>query len=70
MIYSRYGTRTIMYYRGLIQIYPIYVVILWFFTMANSAVPGTSGFIGEFMSLYGIFTSNPWIGFWSSLSII
>ena len=69
-IYSRYHTRTIIYYRGLVQIYPIYVLILWFFTMANSAVPGTSGFTGEFLSLFGIFTQNPWIAFWSSLSII
>ena len=38
--------------------------------MANSAVPGTSGFTGEFLSLFGIFTQNPWIAFWSSLSII
>ena len=70
VIYDRYHTRTQLYYRGLALLYPIYVSFLLFFSMANSGFPLTSGFIGEFLSLLGIFISNPFIGFIASLSIV
>ena len=39
---------------------PIYAVIFMVFTMANVGLPGTSGFVGEFLTLMGAFKANPW----------
>nr|YP_009659061.1 NADH dehydrogenase subunit 4 [Chytriomyces confervae]QCQ69059.1 NADH dehydrogenase subunit 4 [Chytriomyces confervae] len=70
VIYDRYHTRNIMYYRGLVQAYPIYVLLLLVFSMANSAVPGTSGFAGEFLSLLGAFNLNPFVAILAALSVV
>jgi NADH-quinone oxidoreductase subunit M len=70
VVYDRFHTRTLLYFRGLALLYPLYVSFLLFFSIANSGFPLTSGFIGEFLSLLGIFISNPFIGFVASLSIV
>lgn len=70
VLYDRYHTRTIKYYRGITQIMPLFSIFFLFFTLANIAVPGTSGFICEFLTFLAAFNSNPFIGLFSSMAII
>jgi NADH-quinone oxidoreductase subunit M len=55
IIYDRMHTREIAAYGGLVNRMPIYALVFMVFTMANVGLPGTSGFIGEFMTLIGTF---------------
>ncbi len=61
VIYDRMHTRDIDAYGGLVNRMPAYALIFMFFTMANVGLPGTSGFIGEFLTLMGIFQANTWV---------
>ncbi|MCE5972972.1 NADH-quinone oxidoreductase subunit M [Sinirhodobacter sp. WL0062] len=61
VIYDRMHTREIDAYGGLVNRMPAYALIFMFFTMANVGLPGTSGFIGEFLTLMGIFKVNTWV---------
>ncbi len=61
VIYDRMHTRDIDAYGGLVNRMPAYALIFMLFTMANVGLPGTSGFIGEFLTLMGIFQVNTWI---------
>jgi len=58
VIYDRMHTREIDAYGGLVNRMPAYALIFMLFTMANVGLPGTSGFIGEFLTLMGIFQVN------------
>lgn len=70
VLYDRYHTRTIKYYRGLVQIMPLFSIFFLCFTLANIAVPGTSGFICEFLTFLAAFNQNPFIGIFASLAIV
>jgi NADH-quinone oxidoreductase subunit M len=61
VIYDRMHTREIDAYGGLVSRMPTYALIFMFFTMANVGLPGTSGFVGEFLTLMGIFQVNTWV---------
>ena len=61
VIYDRMHTRDISAYGGLVNRMPAYALIFMFFTMANVGLPGTSGFVGEFLTLMGMFQYNTWI---------
>ncbi|MCX8508428.1 MAG: NADH-quinone oxidoreductase subunit M, partial [Rhodobacteraceae bacterium] len=61
VIYDRMHTREIDAYGGLVNRMPAYAMIFMFFTMANVGLPGTSGFVGEFLTLMGIFQVNSWV---------
>jgi NADH-quinone oxidoreductase subunit M len=61
VIYDRMHTRDIDAYGGLVNRMPAYALIFMLFTMANVGLPGTSGFIGEFLTLMGIFQVNTWV---------
>ncbi|HEY9022010.1 MAG TPA: NADH-quinone oxidoreductase subunit M [Paracoccaceae bacterium] len=61
VIYDRMHTREIDAYGGLVNRMPAYALIFLFFTMANVGLPGTSGFVGEFLTLMGIFQVNTWV---------
>ena len=61
VIYDRMHTREIDAYGGLVNRMPAYALIFMLFTMANVGLPGTSGFIGEFLTLVGIFQVNTWV---------
>ncbi|QTN35850.1 NADH-quinone oxidoreductase subunit M [Cognatishimia activa] len=61
VIYDRMHTREIDAYGGLVNRMPAYALIFMFFTMANVGLPGTSGFVGEFLTLMGAFQKNTWI---------
>ncbi len=70
VIYDRMHTREIDAYGGLVNRMPAYALIFMFFTMANIGLPGTSGFIGEFLTLMGIFQVNTVIAFVAALGVI
>ncbi len=61
VIYDRMHTRDIDAYGGLVNRMPAYALVFMFFTMANVGLPGTSGFVGEFLVLMGIFQVNTWV---------
>src|SRR5205823_6557435 len=58
VIYDRMHTREISAYGGLVNRMPLYAAVFMVFTLANVGLPGTSGFIGEFLSLVGTFKIN------------
>ena len=70
LLYERHHSRIIKYYRGLAITMPIYSTIFVILTLANIGVPLTSNFIGEFLSLYGIFEKNYWLGVLGSLGMV
>ena len=49
---------------------PAYALVFMFFTMANVGLPGTSGFVGEFLTLMGIFQVNTWVAFVATSGVI
>jgi proton-translocating NADH-quinone oxidoreductase chain M len=58
ILYSRYHSRLLYYYGGLVHMMPLYSVFFLIFTMANIALPGTSSFVGEFLLLCGVYKVN------------
>jgi NADH-quinone oxidoreductase subunit M len=61
VIYDRMHTRDIDAYGGLVVRMPAYALVFMLFTMANVGLPGTSGFVGEFLTLMGAFQKNTWV---------
>ncbi len=70
VIYDRMHTREIDAYGGLVNRMPAYALIFMFFTMANVGLPGTSGFVGEFLVLIGIFQVNTWVAMFATTGVI
>src|SRR4051794_36379358 len=70
VIYDRMHTREIAAYGGLVNRMPLYAVALLVFTLANVGLPGTSGFVGEFLALQGAFRANPWVAFFATTGVI
>jgi len=70
VVYDRMHTREIAAYGGLVNRMPVYAVIFMVFTLANVGLPGTSGFVGEFLSLLGTFKVNPWVAGLATLGVI
>jgi NADH-quinone oxidoreductase subunit M len=70
VIYDRMHTRDIDAYGGLVNRMPAYALLFMFFTMANVGLPGTSGFVGEFLTLMGIFQVNTWVAAVAALGVI
>ena len=70
VVYDRMHTREIAAYGGLVKRMPLFAVAMMVFTMANVGLPGTSGFVGEFLTMMGGFRSNPWVGFFSAFGVI
>jgi NADH-quinone oxidoreductase subunit M len=70
VIYDRMHTREIDAYGGLVNRMPAYALLFMFFTMANVGLPGTSGFIGEFLTLMGIFQTNTWVAAVAATGVI
>ncbi|PHQ96394.1 MAG: NADH-quinone oxidoreductase subunit M [Marinosulfonomonas sp.] len=70
VIYDRMHTREIDAYGGLVNRMPSYALIFMFFTMANVGLPGTSGFVGEFLILVGIFQVNTWVAAVATTGVI
>jgi NADH-quinone oxidoreductase subunit M len=70
VVYDRMHTREIAAYGGLVNRMPIYAFCFMVFTMANIGLPGTSGFIGEFLTLLGTFQINTWVAFLATGGVI
>jgi NADH-quinone oxidoreductase subunit M len=70
VVYDRMHTREIAAYGGLVKRMPRYAVVMMVFTLANVGLPGTSGFVGEFLTLLGAFLSNPWVALFATLGTI
>ena len=70
VVYDRMHTREIKAYGGLTNRMPAYAVLFMVFTMANVGLPGTAGFVGEFLTLLGAFKANPWVAFFATSGVI
>jgi NADH-quinone oxidoreductase subunit M len=70
VVYDRMHTREIAAYGGLVNRMPIYAFCFMVFTMANVGLPGTSGFIGEFLTLLAAFKTNTWLAFFATTGVI
>ena len=62
ILYDRSGTRLYTYYRGIAQLMPLFAILFFILSLGNCGAPLTLNFIGEFMSLYGIFEKLPILG--------
>jgi NADH-quinone oxidoreductase subunit M len=70
VVYDRMHSREISTYGGLVNRMPVYAAVFMLFTMANVGLPGTSGFIGEFMTLLGTFRVNITVATLATLGVI
>ncbi len=70
VIYDRMHTRDIDAYGGLVNRMPAYALIFMLFTMANVGLPGTSGFVGEFLTLMAVFQVNTWVALVATSGVI
>jgi NADH-quinone oxidoreductase subunit M len=70
VIYDRMHTRDIDAYGGLVNRMPAYALVFMFFTMANVGLPGTSGFVGEFLTIIGVFQVNTWVAMVAATGVI
>ena len=70
VVYDRIHTRAIDRYGGLVNRMPKYAVLFLIFTLANIGLPGTSGFIGEFLILVGVFQVNTWVAVLATLGVV
>ncbi|MDD9798398.1 MAG: NADH-quinone oxidoreductase subunit M [Alphaproteobacteria bacterium] len=70
VVYDRLHTREIAAYGGLASRMPVYATIFMLFTLANTGLPGTSGFVGEFLPIIGVFQVNTWVAVLAATGII
>ncbi len=70
VIYDQLHTREISRYGGLSNNMPGYALLFLFFTMASIGLPGTSGFVGEFLALIGVYEASSWVAFIAGTGII
>jgi NADH-quinone oxidoreductase subunit M len=70
VVYDRMHTREIAAYGGLVQRMPRYALVMMVFTMANVGLPGTSGFVGEFLTMLGAFEANTWVALFAATGVI
>ncbi|NIE64689.1 NADH-quinone oxidoreductase subunit M [Burkholderia sp. Ax-1719] len=70
MLFDRTKTRTISAYGGVVNVMPRYAVFMMLFCMANVGLPGTSGFVGEFMVIMGAIRVNFWVGAIATTTVI
>jgi NADH-quinone oxidoreductase subunit M len=70
VVYDRLHTREIARYGGLANNMPKYAVVFMLFTMANVGLPGTGGFVGELLTLVGVFQANTWVALIATTGVI
>src|SRR5687767_5473389 len=70
VVYDRIHTREIAAYGGLVNRMPLYAAAFMVFTLANVGLPGTSGFVGEFLTLIGTFKVNIWTATLATIGVI
>jgi len=70
VVYDRIHTREIAAYGGLVNRMPFYAAVFMVFTLANAGLPGTSGFVGEFLTLIGTFKANIAVASLATIGVI
>ena len=70
ILYDRSHTRLITIYRGIVQVMPLFSILFFILCLSNAGTPLSINFIGEFLSLYGIFERIPLLGIFASSSIV
>jgi NADH-quinone oxidoreductase subunit M len=70
VMYDRMHSREISDYGGVINTMPHFAVFMVFFAMANSGLPGTSGFVGEFLVILAAFKASPWYSFLAASTLV
>jgi len=70
VVYDRMHTREIKFYGGLVTRMPIYAAVFMLFTMGNVGLPGTSGFVGEIMSMVGVYQASTWTAIVAASGVI
>jgi NADH-ubiquinone oxidoreductase chain 4 len=70
ILYDRSGTRSIYFYKGIAQIMPLFSILFFILSLGNCGAPLTLNFVGEFLSLYGVFERLPLLGVLASSSIV
>ena len=70
VLYDRSATRLISFYKGMAQVMPLFSILFFILSLGNCGVPLTLNFVGEFMSLYGVFERLPLLGIFASSSIV
>ena len=70
VVYDRMHTREISAYGGLVNRMPAYALVFMLFTMGNVGLPGTSGFVGEFLTMAGAFQVSTWVVFFAATGVI
>ena len=70
VMYDRVHSRQIADYGGVVHTMPKFAALFVFFAMANSGLPATSGFVGEFMVILGAIKANFWLGFLAATTLI
>ena len=70
VLYDRLHSREISTYGGVIKVMPVFAFFIVFFAMANAGLPGTSGFVGEFLVILGTFSVNAWYAAIAALTLI
>jgi NADH-quinone oxidoreductase subunit M len=70
VLYDRMHSRNIDDYRGVVNSMPVFAALMVLFAMANSGLPGTSGFVGEFMVIIASFDANLWYAVCAAITLI
>ncbi|TVR98309.1 MAG: NADH-quinone oxidoreductase subunit M [Rhodospirillales bacterium] len=70
VVYDRVHSREIAMYGGLVHRMPVYAAVFMLFMLASVGLPGTSGFVGEFLVLLGIFQVNSWVAAFTATGIV
>jgi NADH-quinone oxidoreductase subunit M len=70
VMYDRMHSREISAYGGVINSMPKFAAFMVLFSMANAGLPGTSGFVGEFLVILAAFKANPWFGFLAASTLV
>ncbi|MBI1327785.1 MAG: NADH-quinone oxidoreductase subunit M [Alphaproteobacteria bacterium] len=70
VVYDRLHTRDLDRYGGLAKNMPVYATLFMIFMLGSVGLPGTSGFVGEFLSLLGAFKANTWVAFLAAIGVV
>ena len=70
VVYDRIHSREIERYGGLVHRMPVYAAVFMLFTLGNVGLPGTSGFVGEFLVLVGVFQVNTWVAALTTTGVV
>jgi len=70
VVYDRMHTREIAFYGGLVNRMPVYAAVFMLFTMGNVGLPGTSGFVGEILTMAGAYGASTWTALFAATGVI